>query len=454
MKQVKCRRTLSLFLCGMMLLWTTTVSLGNQSGVHEVTTLTRTIAISNTIESDKILSEFDEASLTEDGSIITFYAKKTITAALLSDIDEISLEADFEENFEYYITEYFEETPPTVTYLLNADMESLTFDLTYTLEVDNEQIEDDIFGFLIENENGQMDGMACLEDECVLLSEICATGDMIDNIGWLSKLWNKMRTSTTKVAKGITKIFSQPLKVVVQVIVTPVVEVLGGCLEVKTRAISVFQSVNNYSHNMAQDDIIVNEDGYIDDQNDEIYKDYKFGFGTIYNNGCGIIATYNVLRFVGLIKNEPSTEEEDIEAYRRTNLANLIRKYELSGGALVNGLMGIGPTAISRMLYAYKSKSYEYVSYASLFADVGFANACNNLGDNQIAILCYWYIEGGSVAAHYVAFTKADGKYTVYNDQELRDYLDSNDTIYEYLNNEEKQKGFIQGWVVTKCEEA
>lgn len=68
----------------------------------------------------------------------------------------------------------------------------------------------------------------------------------------------------------------------------------------------------------------------------------------------------------------------------------------------------------------------------------------------KMAILCYWWVgNDGNVGAHYVAFTRVDGEYVVYNDGDLNTVL-ADGTIGDFLYGSPTNNGFIQGWVVTR----
>ena len=114
----------------------------------------------------------------------------------------------------------------------------------------------------------------------------------------------------------------------------------------------------------------------------------------------------------------------------------------MSAGTLVDGLLGINPDAIAPMVSSY---GVTIVPFTSLLGNLGFEIACNNLKQNQMAILCYWWTSKNGVGAHYVAFTKSDNKYKILNDD-----FSLNTSISEFLHGNQISNGFIQGWIVTK----
>ena len=70
--------------------------------------------------------------------------------------------------------------------------------------------------------------------------------------------------------------------------------------------------------------------------------------------------------------------------------------------------------------------------------------------ETKMSILSYWRTkDDGEIGAHYVAFTRVDGEYVVYNDGDLNTVL-ADGTIGDFLYGSPTNNGFIQGWVVTR----
>jgi len=80
---------------------------------------------------------------------------------------------------------------------------------------------------------------------------------------------------------------------------------------------------NDFKHNAA----LTRPTGFINDQNNSKWKNWKFGLSTIYDSGCGVIAMYNFLRDTG---NNP-------------DFATLIALTQLCNADLAYGIFGANP---------------------------------------------------------------------------------------------------------------
>lgn len=97
------------------------------------------------------------------------------------------------------------------------------------------------------------------------------------------------------------------------------------------------------------------------------------------------------------------------------------------------------------------SASTRTVEVSQTSVNAGFEVACDNLGANQMAILCYWWKSNSSssVGAHYTSITKSKGTYHFINDSR-NDSQNYHSSVSQYLHSNQTSKGFIQGWIVTK----
>lgn len=77
--------------------------------------------------------------------------------------------------------------------------------------------------------------------------------------------------------------------------------------------------------------VVVDDEVYITNQNDSFYNTIKFGVKPISSNGCEIMATYNMLRYLK----------------RKIPFANLIYYFETKN--LVFGLLGAWPTHLKKL---------------------------------------------------------------------------------------------------------
>ena len=148
---------------------------------------------------------------------------------------------------------------------------------------------------------------------------------------------------------------------------------------------------------------IRNNNGYIEDQQN--YKDMSFGIKPLSFNGCGLIATYNVLYYL--------TKKEDI------NFASIIKDLEYDG-ILFGGLFGTSMKAIDdyfrKIGYRTKSSSnirdYDKIGRET---DASILTIYNN---------AYNIFQG----LHFIAITKERGKYFVHNNGEY-----SSNTAYNSI---------------------
>lgn len=416
---------IAIFLSYAIIFTTIFVNFGAKN-VSVASACVRTVDISRLdVDAQSVFDEFDNVELKTEDSKVSFVGTKQMDLSSLSDIDLISLDETFGINCK------------DVTYNLSIDAETSELELSLSfLTENNEVITDTLTGIAITSETGKADALIFIEGETVLLSELCGE-DILDNVGFFKWLWSAVKN----IANKVVKILTEPLKLII-IALEPVVELLGGVIEIVTLPFTAWKSASNYNNNIRQS-ILVNGVGYIDDQNDNIYKSWKFGFGDINNNGCGIIATYNALVFTNKITNKAEeVKDKNLDQYRVNCFANLIKSYELSAGALIKGKLGINPAAITPML---KNFGVNVATYSNSSGNLGFELACDNLGENQMAILCYWYT--GPIGAHYICITKKGNTYEFINDGAPITYHDS---VSEYLHGSQINNGFIKGWIVTK----
>jgi hypothetical protein len=95
----------------------------------------------------------------------------------------------------------------------------------------------------------------------------------------------------------------------------------------------------NYSHNeqIAQNFLVVNEQGYI--QNQTATSVFRYGFNTSDNSGCGWIATYNALQFLYNAGKYPIAPE----------MEEVIKPLDRFG-TFGFGFLGTNPLAVSLLL--------------------------------------------------------------------------------------------------------
>lgn len=404
----------------------------NTIKVDAVSASTRTVEVSQTsVDAQSIFDEFENVELTKDDTKISFVGTKQMDLSVLSDIDLIALDETFGEDFK------------DVTYNVSVDSENLNLEVSLSFLTENDEIvTDTLNGIVVTSETGKADALIFIDGETVLLSELC-NEDLLDNVGFFSWLFKTAKN----IANKLVKIIQEPIKVLI-IAVSPVVKLLGGVLEIVSQPFTAWKIFSNYDNNIQQK-INVDKDGYIYNQSQNDYSKWNIGFGHINSNGCGVIATYNALVFTNKIINDADkVKDKDLAKYRVNSFANLIRAYESGSGTLVKGVLGINPVAVAPMLAGYGVK---VASYSNLCGNAGFEVACDNLGANQMAILCYWWKSNSSssVGAHYTSITKSKGTYHFINDSR-NDSQNYHSSVSQYLHSNQTSKGFIQGWIVTK----
>jgi len=159
-------------------------SFGSNSQIAtETTASTRTIELSKTeVDSQSLLAEFDNATLTTEGNLTTFEGTKPLDLSALSEIDNIS-EVDFEGL-----------ANATVKYRFTYDSEENVVTIAATAELPDGTVEvDEIRGVGFINENNEIDAVMNVDGEGILLSEMQNSG-LIENCGWFSNLIKQVAT--------------------------------------------------------------------------------------------------------------------------------------------------------------------------------------------------------------------------------------------------------------------
>lgn len=234
------------------LLFTMCYTMGSTTAVNSEASL-RTVALSNECyDGQNVYEQFDEHSITTEGSVTYFEGYKTFDEKDLRETDCI-VDENLDEQNDYQ-----------VKYNLSYDNDSNI--VTIKVEAQNERGDidvDEMQGTTFVNEKGEIDAIMNINGKTVLLSELLKD-DIINNCGWLSRL-----------IKQIT------------VIILPVVPVVIHIVEES-------YAISNREHNKK-----LNEpNDYINNQG--AYREWKFGIkSNIADMGCGVIAIYNVMRKLG-----------------------------------------------------------------------------------------------------------------------------------------------------------
>ena len=154
----------------------------------------------------------------------------------------------------------------------------------------------------------------------------------------------------------------------------------------------------NYNHNKEQTQL---PQGFIDDQTEIDYM--KMGFYGASWNGCGWIATYNVMLMLG----------------RPQPAADIIKHYDQTGNNILFGTFGAAPGAVTRYFANQKvSGKYNAIPF-SMPSDI------ETVAQNASACMILYAHSRG---AHYAAFQWNGTRYDVYNDNiegfsSINDYM-------------------------------
>ena len=161
----------------------------NNTNNGQVSANSRTIELSQSaVDAQSVLNEFDDATLTREGSTVYFEGYKPIDKNVLTEIDYIS-ETDFEE-LENCTTKY--------NFSYNSETNIVTIAATATLADGTVEV-DEITGVGFINDKDEIDAVMNIDGEGILLSEMRDAG-MIQNCGWFASLIKKVAIAVAVVA--------------------------------------------------------------------------------------------------------------------------------------------------------------------------------------------------------------------------------------------------------------
>lgn len=166
------------------------VAVNNNTGKIVIAdTPTRTVALAHSsIDAQSILDEFDDATLTTEGTTTYFEGFKPLDLNAVSELDYIS-DIDYETLSEC-----------TVKYNFSYDYESNIVTIAAAATLPDGSIEiDEISGVGFINDENEIDAVMNIDGEGVLLSEMRDAG-MIENCGWFSNLIKAVAKAVVVVA--------------------------------------------------------------------------------------------------------------------------------------------------------------------------------------------------------------------------------------------------------------
>jgi len=159
--------------------------------------------------------------------------------------------------------------------------------------------------------------------------------------------------------------------------------------------------------------------GIIDDQEKGAAAQIQMGTKLGFANGCGWVATYNILYLLG----------------RKMQPWEIVEFYEKTGGLLFAGTIGINPEGIRAFF-----KSQGIKTNIDYFA----VNLDEQIKKSGVAIYNYLHRKG----AHYVTVEYKDGFYTIYNDGGSGAGV-TVDSFDEWVNNKNLPDGIMPLSLIT-----
>lgn len=299
----------------------------------------------------------------------------------------------------------------------DLDLENQSIDFSFTFNQSTSMViieatiysygdtsHDSLVGYVFENDNGDIDAIITLDDDStILLSELETY--YIENCGWLSKL---IKTAITTV---VTAVVCVVVPVAIPAIVTATV--VMATIELTEDCFAVRNYYSNKSQNQPS--------GLIANQGK--YNTWKMGNQYLDVNGCGAIATYNVMYLLG----------------KKQNLYDVVYYYDATGGTLLFGYLGTDPTSISSYFKNQKITCKSYSSISSL------QNAANDISYDKYIIMCFWNDKNDITrGAHYIAIKKFGASvYEAYNSSPK-----GASTLEYYYKNNVDNGSYIGGWII------
>lgn len=336
------------------------------------TVAVRTIEIAQSeIDHQSILNSFEEAELYAEDNTTYFTGYQTLAAEMFENFDNVS-ETDLAEIEGSRIKYHF-------SYNTEANIVTISAELQNEA---NEIIVDEISGVGFINSDGNVDAVMNVDGESILLSDMQNVG-MIENCGWLSRLI-KAATVTVVTAAVVTVVVATAGTGAVAVATIATAATTATAIHVTEKAFAL----SNKNHNAKNSE----PTGYINGQ--KYYSNWKYGCSTLDYNGCGVIATYNVMKKIGKTK----------------KLKDIIYDFDVRSGSLAIGLFGSDPTHFGTYFSANGVKYSKYYNFSSL------QSAMSKMSTGQMALIGAWNGTSAFDGAHYIAVEKtSSGSFRIYN---------------------------------------
>ena len=264
-----------------------------------------------------------------------------------------------------------------------------------------------LIGDVFEDEDGNIDAEFTDEDGTFYLSDMSEYA--VENCSWLTKKLKKVAAVV-----GVTAAVVIGVTASVPVLVTATVVYVGSVVAIAVlnneEAKQHQQAFDNYEYNKnlvypTNKNTTNNNDilyGYITNQHDAVFKNWKMGSkSNLYDTGCEIIASYNAMKMIG---------KEDTLAKTTYDIECLDILF------LANGEYGANPYDLGTY---YKKRGADYTYTTNTLEYYGNMNN----KDNVVSVVSYANKNFFNNGLHTFVISKYDGVYYSYNDDPYNNYL-------------------------------
>lgn len=179
----------------MVLLLTGVLLSNSKNSSGQVVATSRTIELTQSaVDVQSVFNEFEDASLTREGSTVYFEGYKSLDQNALSEVDYIS-ELEMEELAECVVKYNFS---------YNSETNIVTIAAMAALQDGSIEV-DEITGVGFLNDKNEIDAVMNIDGEGVLLSEMRNAG-LIENCGWFSRLIKNIAKAVAVVAVAVAAV--------------------------------------------------------------------------------------------------------------------------------------------------------------------------------------------------------------------------------------------------------
>ncbi len=420
-------RFIALFLSTIFLF--TTFSVLNLIESNQLTANATDEYLANQIEAKLLEEEFYDVDVSVSDSLMNFEGRKELIDMNLSSTEENAILEECGYGF-------FEPL-----YKIDLDLETGGANTQIVMELNDGTVTATSHNLYLTDGNGYEILYILDEEETFLFEDLqqeAINEANTPNSRATRGLFSWIRKTLKSIGNVIENLCTQTPAQTAVAVFTPSLTVLSTAIEVVSAPIitnnnSVVNSLitNIYLSNPLN---ILGDQEYINYQH--LVSEWHFGVNTLDNNGCGVIATFNVLSFFGQISSTPYDD-----------LCNIISYYENTNSCVLSGLLGLNPNAISPYLVL---KGLRVNTHTRLWGQGCFQTDMDDLQDDQIGILLYWFLDESIPKAHYVCIAKdTNGDKRVINSSNTNYFNSLNEFFEEKKNESITEVGFMQGWTVS-----